>query len=197
MDEHPNGVTEDRILFLERKRVVLEDLGSPGRILDIGGGGEGIIGRLMGQGVVSIDTSMEELSGAPPGPLKIRMDASKMDFPGESFGLVTSFFSLLYIRREKHPRVFREVFRVLTSGGRFIAWDVDLPRRGPGPRDIGALPLLAVFPDGSEVLTGYGVPLPPKKQDLAYYLELGRKTGFRVMFRKDEAPVFSFELMKP
>ena len=46
-----------------------------GTILDIGGGGEGIIGRVYGQQVTAIDNRQEELDGAPDNGHKLLMDA--------------------------------------------------------------------------------------------------------------------------
>ena len=46
-----------------------------GRILDIGGGGEGVIGRVYGPQVTAIDVSVEELAEAPEGFEKLVMDA--------------------------------------------------------------------------------------------------------------------------
>ncbi len=40
--------SENRLFFFERQEVVVQDFDSAGPILDIGGGGEGIIGRLKG-----------------------------------------------------------------------------------------------------------------------------------------------------
>jgi hypothetical protein len=56
--------------------VVLPDFPAQGLILDIGGGGEGVIGQLKGKQVVAIDLSRQELDEAPGEPLlKIVMDA--------------------------------------------------------------------------------------------------------------------------
>ena len=53
----------------------LVDIEHQGMILDIGGGGEGVIGKLHGKDVVAIDLKKEELLEAADGPLKIIMDA--------------------------------------------------------------------------------------------------------------------------
>jgi hypothetical protein len=45
--EH-SEVSEDRIFFVEKQQVVVNDFEASGRILDIGGGGEGIIGQMKG-----------------------------------------------------------------------------------------------------------------------------------------------------
>ena len=49
-----------------------------GRILDIGGGGEGIIGRVYTGQVTAIDNRAEELEEAPDGPCKLVMDAAQL-----------------------------------------------------------------------------------------------------------------------
>ena len=54
--------TADLQMF-EMQDVVLHSCPGEGLILDIGGGGEGIIGRLMGDRVVAVDLSREELEG--------------------------------------------------------------------------------------------------------------------------------------
>lgn len=51
-----------------------------GKILDIGGGGEGIIGQLYGEQVVAIDKRQEELDEAPDCFEKVLMDATEMVF---------------------------------------------------------------------------------------------------------------------
>ncbi len=88
-----------------------------GRILDIGGGGEGVIGRVYGPQVTAIDISPEELAEAPEGFEKIVMDAGDLGFPDQSFDHVTAFYSFLFIPKERHPRVISEIARVLRPGG--------------------------------------------------------------------------------
>ena len=63
-----------------------------GEILDIGGGGEGIIGRVYGQQVTAIDNIQEELDEAPSSCKKMLMDASELEFSDETFDHVTFFF---------------------------------------------------------------------------------------------------------
>ena len=62
-----------------------------GTILDIGGGGEGVIGRLYGAQVIAIDNSQEELDEAPNGFKKVLMDACCINYPNEKFDHVTFF----------------------------------------------------------------------------------------------------------
>ena len=62
-----------------------------GHILDIGGGGDGVIGRLYTNQVVAIDIRQDELDEAPIGFEKIVMDATHLEFNDNSFDHVTSF----------------------------------------------------------------------------------------------------------
>jgi ubiquinone/menaquinone biosynthesis C-methylase UbiE len=83
--------------LFEMQEITVEDFSADGPILDIGGGGEGIIGRMKTTQVVAIDISREELADAPAGPLKIVMDATDLKFLDGSFATATSFYTLMYI----------------------------------------------------------------------------------------------------
>ncbi len=122
-------ISEDRFYSFEKQEVIVENFYSTGYILDIGGGGEGIIGKLKGKEVVAIDPNKQELEEAPAGPLKIVMDAKNLQFIDNTFSVATSFFTLMYIRKADHQRVFNEVFRVLIPAGLFLIWDVNFPKR--------------------------------------------------------------------
>lgn len=74
-----------------------KDLAGP--ILDLGGGGEGVIGLIYGGQVTAIDNRQEELDEAPEGPVKLVMDAAALAFADGSFQTVTAFFSLMYMDR--------------------------------------------------------------------------------------------------
>ena len=76
-----------------------------GRILDIGGGGDGVIGRVYGPQVTAIDISAEGLAEAPGGFEKLAMDARRLTFPDNSFDHVTAFYSFLWIFRFEETAV--------------------------------------------------------------------------------------------
>jgi len=88
-----------------------------GSILDVGGGGEGIIGRRYGSAVTVIDNRQEELDEAPCSCPKLRMDASSLSFAGASFENVTFFYSLMYMNRPVQSAAIAEAVRVLKPGG--------------------------------------------------------------------------------
>ncbi len=70
------------------------------------------------------------------------MDARDLQFLDGTFSTVTSFFTLLYIKnRADYEKIFREVFRVLKSGGQFLIWDVIIPQRLDDDKDIFVVPV--------------------------------------------------------
>ena len=69
---------EKRCVFSPTQRVELKPMHKKSlRFLDIGGGGEGIIGKLYGANVVAIDTRADELYETSNDALKIEMDAGR------------------------------------------------------------------------------------------------------------------------
>src|SRR5512140_1179824 len=110
--QHKNPSPES-IWQAERQLVTVEDFPSQGSILDIGGGGEGVIGQLKGRQVIAIDLIKRELEDAPTGPLlKIVMDARDLKFLDGSFATATVFFTFMYIDPGDHAKVFQEIRRV-------------------------------------------------------------------------------------
>lgn len=104
-----------------------------GKILDIGGGGEGVIGRLYTNQVVAIDIRQDELDEAPTGFEKILMDATHLEFKNNSFNHVTSFYTLMFMRTEDQKRAISEAARVLVNGGELHIWDCDMFSAYPEP----------------------------------------------------------------
>lgn len=187
----------ERFAFIDPQRITLDDFEAEGWILDIGGGGEGVIGQLKGDRVVAIDPQPSELREAPDGPLKIVMNATALPFLDSTFGTVTSFFTLLFIRdRDEQRAVFAEVHRVLKPGGCFYVWDVRIPRRADPARDIFALRLSVTLPD-RVIETGYGQVFPAEERGLDHYLGLASQAGFTVVDQGGEGEVFRLALRKP
>jgi ubiquinone/menaquinone biosynthesis C-methylase UbiE len=156
----------------------MQEFEHQGYILDVGGGGEGVIGQLKGKDVVAIDFRIEELIEAEDGPLKIVMDARELKFLDETFLTATAFFSLMYIRKpDDQLKVFKEVWRVLKPGGVFHIWDVDLSQKPvPGTKYYIVHLFYQIRDQVTE--TGYGMVWPEKPRGIQHYRDLARQAGF-------------------
>ena len=180
---------------IEQQTVTVEDFGAEGFILDIGGGGEGVIGQLKGQQVIAIDISKRELEEAPSGPLKIVMDARDLKFLDETFNTATVFFTFMYIASDDHQKVFEELHRVLKPEGRLLVWDVIFPALTDEKKNRALFLFKFILPD-KEIRTGYGVRRPIGEQGLAHFMDLAKKTGFQVVSHKEKDQWFFLEVEK-
>jgi ubiquinone/menaquinone biosynthesis C-methylase UbiE len=197
MAESDAQALENRIFFFPRQEIVVEDFPAEGYILDVGGGGEGIIGILKGERVVSVDVHKCELEEAPDGPLKIVMDATRLQFLDGAFGAATAFFALMYVRETGDlQKIFGEVFRVLRPGAPFLVWDVLVASRLDQRKDFYGI-RLSVCVAGREFCTGYGQPWPRQKRTAAFYRDLARKAGFEVVEQETDRRVLFMRLRKP
>lgn len=188
-------MVEEKYYQLGHHRITLHPLPTPGLILDIGGGGEGVIGLLMGNKVVAIDIRKEELADTVNESLKIVMDASELNFLDETFSLVTAYYAMMYMPLTVQKKVFQEIYRVLKPGGRFLLWDVHIPTRPETDLDIVIVSQTIQLP-GKTIQTGYGCHWPEKELSLSHYISLGLAQGFSIINRKDEEGKIYLELMK-
>ena len=173
------------------------DFKCDGEILDIGGGGEGVIGRLKGSQVVAIDLHQEELDGIVDGPLKMVMDARDLKFPEGHFAVVTAFFSMMYMKtRADQQQVLRQAYRVLRPGGRLLVWDIDLPSL-PDTRKSCYLVRLRYRVRGFEKGTAYGARWPSEPRGEQDYIRMAEEAGFHHQATTRVAHTFQLEFVKP
>ncbi|NVM55951.1 MAG: class I SAM-dependent methyltransferase, partial [Candidatus Helarchaeota archaeon] len=177
-----------RSLVVGRHTIEIEPIKTEGYILDIGGGGEGIIGRLNGRDAISIDLSF--LTRQDNDSLKILMDATDLKFLSSQFDVAASFFTFMYIENNDHLKVFKEVHRVLKDRGRFLIWDSRIPERFEDKRFF-VLPLEILLPD-ERVESVYGAKLD--QQSLAYFKGLAARSGFEVVEEWVKNEIFFLEL---
>ena len=162
-----------------------------GSILDIGGGGEGVIGRLYGEQVLAIDNCQEELDEAPEGFAKALMDATSLSFADRSFDHVTFFYSLMFMGREEQRKALLEAARVLKPGGEMHIWDCDIVSAYPEPFCVD----VEVQLPGEQIHTTYGIG-KREGQDEASITRMCEDAGLRLLSRKDETPGFSLHFQK-
>jgi SAM-dependent methyltransferase len=191
--QHPK-IEEKEVVRFERQEITLADFPAEGHIVDIGGGGEGVIGQLKPRQTVAVDLIKRELEESPPGPLKIVMDARELKFLDNAIPTITAFYCLMYVAETDHAKVFREAHRVLAPGGRLLIWDAMTPRK-QAEKKWALFPLTVNLP-GKQIKTGYGVPLGDQPHDPAYYSELGIMAGFEITTKREDGRHFFLEMRK-
>ena len=146
-----------------------------GRVLDIGGGGEGVIAQAGGAGVVAIDKLASEIhearDKAPDSPWMVA-DATELPYQSGCFDSATAFFSCMYMPDDVKEGVFRETRRVLKKGGEFWIWDVHMAPRSK----VFAIRLQVDLYDKHTINTVYGVRA--KDQSAGSIQSLLHKAGF-------------------
>jgi ubiquinone/menaquinone biosynthesis C-methylase UbiE len=124
-----------------------------GSILDVGGGGEGVIGQIYGEKVLAIDHLQEELDEALDCCEKQLMDATELSFANHSFDNATFFYTLMYMTRETQEKAIREAARVLKPGGKIYIWDADIQSAYPDPYVVD----LVILSEQKTIRTSYGI----------------------------------------
>ena len=161
-----------------------------GRILDIGGGGEGVIGRTARGEIYILDISEKELEEAKSRGAKgefIKGDARKMEFPDEYFDTVTSFFSLMYMRDSR--KVLKECYRVLRKGGKMLIWDAVIPR-------CLIYNINVIARSENEVIKAKYAVVFPAPQTCEQIENLAKSVGFEVVRKERHEHWFYLELSK-
>lgn len=149
------------------------------RILDIGGGGEGVISKIYKHKVVAIDQRYDELSEIlDTESLKLVMDATKLEFVQEQFERATAFYSYMYMSEAEVKSSISEVYRVLKDKGLFEIWDVEMPSSHNQEKEI-FIAQLEIKYDEESITTGYGVRL--KEQKMSLFSDLLVDNGFTIV----------------
>ncbi|MFX1488399.1 MAG: class I SAM-dependent methyltransferase [Promethearchaeota archaeon] len=173
----------------------LTEVKMEGRILDIGGGGEGIIGQFKGEHVIAIDPSKRELEEAPKSrALNIIMDAKDLKFLDNAFDSVSAFFTMMYIPLTDHKKIFLEIYRTLKVGGEFFLWDLKIPKREEDEKEVYLITLKVKFND-KVIDTGYGTKWN-KEQDAKYYIKLAKSIGFQILEQNVDENIFYLKFKK-
>lgn len=163
-----------------------------GPILDLGGGGEGIIGRIYRQQAVVIDNRQEELDEAPDGPKKLLMDAAALIFEDASFQHVTAFFSFMYMPHAIQAQAISQAARVLRPGGALHIWDAEINSAFPEP----FLMELDIDAAGTSIHTTYGIVREDAGQDADHFLRLCQNSRLKLADRQEHDGWFYLCLTK-
>lgn len=183
----------------DRLVIRIEDAyGDADRILDLGGGGAGVIGVLRGKQVVAVDNRQDELDESPEGPVKVLADARELPFEEASFDAATAFFFLMYVQPSDRGKILAEAFRVLKPGAALRIWDATIPPAPPKAPGLFVVPVTALLP-GRTLRTAYGAAWKSRTLDpdavvgeagAAGFELVGReewKSGFHLVLRKRES----------
>lgn len=163
-----------------------------GSILDIGGGGEGVIGRLYGAQVVAIDICREELAEAPDCCEKLLMDATKMTFPDHSFDNVTSFYTLMFMDKLSQQQALCETARVLKPHGEVHIWDCKIDSAYPSPFCID----IEVALPNARLKTTYGIG-KLNTQDIDSIIQMCEIAGLKILYAQTNDLHFYIKCEKP
>lgn len=159
-----------------------------GSILDIGGGGEGVISCIYGKEVTAIDYRQDELDEIQYDSIKMVMDASDMSFQDATFQNVTSFYTLMFVDKKKHVEVIKECYRVLKIGGSFYIWDTDINAKTD--KDNPFLVGLDIDANGKKITTTFGIIKPDAEQGNDYFIQLCSNQGFELVGNNTEGQHF-------
>jgi SAM-dependent methyltransferase len=187
-------IEEKEVVRFERQELTVAGFPAEGHLVDLGGGGAGVIGQLKPSQTIAVDLIKRELEEAPSGPLKIVMDARDLKFLDNAIPTITAFYFLMYVAETDHAKVLSEAYRVLVPGGRLLIWDATTPRQ-EAEKKWALFPLTVNLP-GKQIKTGYGVPLGDHPHNPPYYSQLGTMAGFQVAMSREDGRHFFLEMLK-
>lgn len=165
-----------------KQHIVIQEI-PQGRVLDIGGGGEGVIAQAGRARIVAIDKYKSEIHEArdkAPDTRWMVADATELPYKSHGFDNATAFFSCMYMPDDVKEDVFRETRRVLKTGGEFWIWDAHMAPKG----NVFAIRLQVEIQDGHTINTVYGVKA--KDQSAASICSLLRQAGFETEVITDQ-----------
>ncbi|MGY5881232.1 MAG: class I SAM-dependent methyltransferase [Candidatus Thorarchaeota archaeon] len=177
------------------QKIKLQELHTDGPILDIGGGGEGLVSRIEESKVCAIDIRMSEIREAqihgPPANWFVG-DGRKLCFQDDVFDVVTLWFSLGYMSDWSIKQsVLEEAYRVLDKKGKLSILASNIPKSCKRLIFWGHFTL----PDGTISQTGYGVR-GGQDQTLDRIAKLLESTGFKIQSKEDNNAWFEIQAIK-
>jgi len=141
--------------FLSKSVKIKIDSIPIGAVLDIGGGGEGIIAQIGKERITALDkrqSEIDETKHKAPTANWVLGDATDLPYSDEFFDNATAFFSGMYMPMETFKTTCKETYRVLKNKGEFWIWDAKISKN----KEIFIIRLQITLPNGKKVNTGYG-----------------------------------------
>ncbi|KXH70071.1 MAG: hypothetical protein AM326_04650 [Candidatus Thorarchaeota archaeon SMTZ-45] len=177
------------------QKIKLERVTTEGLILDIGGGGEGLVSRIEGERVCALDIRMSEIKEAQIHGNSSNWfvaDGGHLCFKDSVFDTVTLWFSLGFMSDWNTKRtVLEEAYRVLKRNGKLSILASRIPEIG----DSLIFWVTFTFPDGTLSKTGYGLR-GGQNQTLPRILEIVSEVGFDLHQCEDHGEWFKVESQK-
>ena len=177
----------------QKQHIDLSTTTFTGKILDIGGGGEGIIARIGGSGVLAIDRRADELTESPDVGWKVIMDACQLNFIDNYFDSATFFYSLMYMDLQTAQQAIKETYRVLKPGALLWIWDAVIPIEKTA--DAFRAHLSVKLSEIETINTSYGAGWY-KDQNLDSVKQLCLQAGFVYYNGKTNYEAFSLKFKK-
>ncbi len=164
-------------------------------MLDIGGGGEGLVSRIAGDRVCAVDYRMSEIREAqihnPPANWLVA-DGRVLPFKALSFNLCTLWFSLGYMPTLTiKKQILQEAFRCLKQTGMISI----LASRIDSKDERFTFHALFILPDGTVSKVGYGVK-GNQNQTVASVRSILEEIGFDDIQTEDHDWWFKIIAMK-
>jgi ubiquinone/menaquinone biosynthesis C-methylase UbiE len=178
------------------QRIVLEKIEQMGTVLDIGGGGEGLVSRLEGQRVCAVDIRLPKIHEARiygSDSQWILADARNLCFQDSCFDIATFWFSLGYLNElSSKKKALQEVHSCLRRGGHLsiLAAVITCPENRLVFRTQFA------FPDGTVSQISYGVK-GNQNQHIEQITRLVQDAGFQVTNAETHEFWFRIDCLKP
>jgi ubiquinone/menaquinone biosynthesis C-methylase UbiE len=177
-------MVESNIYEPPLQEIQLERLEREGIIIDIGGGGEGLVSRIEGSRVYAVDIKMDEVREArihgPPTNWVVA-DGGNLPFRKNMFDIATLWFSLGYMKDwDIKRKVLKDVHRVLKEDGivSIKAMRIDCKEEKL------VFKVDYSLPDSTLSRTGYGVR-GNQNQTLDTVCTLIQEIGFTILETKD------------
>jgi ubiquinone/menaquinone biosynthesis C-methylase UbiE len=176
-NEKTPKINMSKVFQPPRQEIIIEKI-PEGKIIDIGGGGEGIVAQIGGKNVTVIDRSQNEINEAKdkaPDAKWVVADSRNLPHDIGQFDNATAFFSGMYMSNSDKKKTFQEIDKVLSSGGELWIWDAVISLE----KEKFLILMNVTLPNEKIVDTGYGVKA--KQQNIDEYENLLGSTRFRII----------------